>query len=133
MYVVYRSPDIVLTQILIETVSTIFILLVLYFMPVFRRERLTPGTTVLNVGIATVVGMVMFVLVMLCTNPAFRETHNLGQEYLARSLVEAGGANAVNVIIVDFRAMDTQGEITVLVVVGLCVYGLLRTRRSAAS
>ena len=46
-------------------------------------------------------------------------------------LAEGGGSNAVNVIIVDFRAMDTQGEITVLVVVGLCVYGLLRARRRA--
>ena len=43
----------------------------------------------------------------------------------------AAGSNAVNVIIVDIRAMDTNGEITVLVVVGLCVYGLLRARRGA--
>jgi multisubunit Na+/H+ antiporter MnhB subunit len=54
---------------------------------------------------------------------------NLAGEYLARALDEAGGANAVNVIIVDFRAIDTTGEITVLVLVGLCVFGLLRSRR----
>jgi multisubunit Na+/H+ antiporter MnhB subunit len=48
---------------------------------------------------------------------------------LSKSLTEAGGANAVNVIIVDFRATDTTGEIAVLVLVGLLIYGMLRTRR----
>ncbi len=129
VFVIYRSPDIVLTQILIETVSTIFVLLVLYFMPTFRARKPALGTRIWNAGLAVAVGAVMFVLVVLCTDPRFRETRNLGQDYLARSLSEAGGRNAVNVIIVDFRAMDTQGEITVLVAVGLCVYGLLRTRR----
>ena len=131
IFVVYRSPDIVLTQILIETVSTIFVLLVLYFMPVFRRRERRIGQTMWNVGLSLAVGLMMFVLVVLATS--FRETNNIGKDYLARSLTEAGGANAVNVIIVDIRAMDTQGEITVLVVVGLCVYGLLRARRGRSA
>jgi multisubunit Na+/H+ antiporter MnhB subunit len=131
VFVVYRSPDIVLTQILIETVSTIFVLLVLYFMPTFRERASSVGERTWKAGVSIVVGLLMFVLVVLATGPKFRETKNLGLEYLARSLTDAGGSNAVNVIIVDFRAMDTQGEITVLVVVGLCVYGLLRARRRA--
>jgi multisubunit Na+/H+ antiporter MnhB subunit len=72
------------------------------------------------------------VIVLLCTSPGLRETRTIAADYLARSLPEAGGRNAVNVIIVDFRAVDTLGEITVLVVVGLCVYGLLRARRREA-
>jgi NADH:ubiquinone oxidoreductase subunit 5 (subunit L)/multisubunit Na+/H+ antiporter MnhA subunit len=133
IFVVYRSPDILLTQILIETVSTIFILLVLFFMPPFRRDGLSPGQTAWNVALSSAVGFTMFLLVILCTAPGFRETRNLAHDYLDRSLGEAGGANAVNVIIVDFRAMDTIGEITVLVVVGLCVFGLLRARRARAA
>ncbi|MEX2207866.1 MAG: hydrogen gas-evolving membrane-bound hydrogenase subunit E [Myxococcota bacterium] len=129
LYAVYRSPDILLTQILIETVSTVVILLVLYFMPPFRKDGLSPALRAWNAAVSAGFGLVMFVFVLLCTSPAFRETRNLGQDYLARSLGEAGGRNAVNVIIVDFRAMDTIGEITVLVVVGLCVFGLLRARR----
>ncbi len=128
-FVVYRSPDIVLTQILIETVSTIFVLLVLYFMPAFGTRAPSLGRRAWNAGLSIAVGLVMFVLVVLATGSRFRETRNLGQDYLARSLTDAGGHNAVNVIIVDFRAMDTQGEIAVLVVVGLCIYGLLRARR----
>ena len=69
---------------------------------------------------------------MLCMSPQFREVKNLAADYLTRSMAQAGGANAVNVIIVDFRAMDTNGEITVLVLVGLLAYGLLRARRKSS-
>jgi NADH:ubiquinone oxidoreductase subunit 5 (subunit L)/multisubunit Na+/H+ antiporter MnhA subunit len=132
LFVVYRSPDILLTQILIEIVSTIFILLILYFMPPFRRDRTSAMRQVVNVGVSAAVGGVMFALVLLGTSPQFRETHNLALDYLTRAKADAGGANAVNVIIVDMRAMDTTGEITVLMMVGLVVFGLLRARRAPA-
>jgi len=132
LFVVYRSPDILLTQILIETVSTIFLLLVLYYMPIFRPENLPPMRRLINVAISVAVGFSMFSFIMLCMSPQFREVKNLAADYLTRSMAQAGGANAVNVIIVDFRAMDTNGEITVLVLVGLLVYGLLRARRKSA-
>ncbi len=131
LFVVYRSPDILLTQILIETVSTIFLLLILYFMPPFRPEGLPSIRRLVNLAVSVGVGAVMFSFILLSTSPQFRAVHNLGIDYLRRSFTEAGGANAVNVIIVDFRAMDTNGEVTVLVLVGLLVYGLLRTRRRA--
>jgi multicomponent Na+:H+ antiporter subunit A len=132
LFVVYRSPDILLTQILIETVSTIFLLLILYYLPVFRPEGLPPMRRFVNVAVSVAVGATMFSFVMLSTSPQFRELKNLGIDYLTRSMAQAGGANAVNVIIVDFRAIDTNGEITVLVLVGLLVYGLLRARRKSA-
>ena len=132
LFVVYRSPDILLTQILIETVSTIFLLLILYYMPTFRPEGTPPMRRLINVAVAVAVGFSMFAFIMLSTSPQFREVKNLAADYLTRSMAEAGGANAVNVIIVDFRAMDTNGEITVLVLVGLLVYGLLRARRKSA-
>ncbi len=131
LFVVYRSPDILLTQILIETVSSIFLLLILYYMPVFRPEKLPPMRRLVNLAISAAVGFSMFAFIMLSTSPQFREVKNLAADYLERSMAEAGGANAVNVIIVDFRAMDTNGEITVLVLVGLLAYGLLRTRRKS--
>jgi multisubunit Na+/H+ antiporter MnhB subunit len=129
LFVVYRSPDILLTQILIESVSTIFILLVLYFMPPFRPDGFSPMRRAFNVAVSAAVGLCIFTFIMLSTSPALREANNLASDYLTRSLAEAGGANAVNVIIVDFRAIDTNAEITVLMVVGLLVYGLLRARR----
>ena len=132
LFVVYRSPDILLTQILIETVSTIFLLLILYYLPVFRPEGLPFMRRFVNVALSVAVGATMFSFIMLSTSPQFRELKNLGIDYLTRSMAQAGGANAVNVIIVDFRAIDTNGEITVLVLVGLLVYGLLRARRKSA-
>jgi multisubunit Na+/H+ antiporter MnhB subunit len=132
LFVVYRSPDILLTQILIETVSTIFLLLILYHMPPFRPEGVTTLRRVVNLAVSFAVGFAMFTFILLSTSPQFREVKNLAAEYLTRSLAEAGGANAVNVIIVDFRAIDTNGEITVLVLVCLVVFGLLRSRRKPA-
>jgi NADH:ubiquinone oxidoreductase subunit 5 (subunit L)/multisubunit Na+/H+ antiporter MnhA subunit/multisubunit Na+/H+ antiporter MnhB subunit len=132
LYVVYRSPDILLTQILIETVSTIFLLLVLVHLPPFRLPDLSPASRLVNATIAGAFGLSITVLLLLAMTPGFREADNIATRpggLLALSLAEGGGANAVNVIIVDIRAMDTNGEITVLVVVGLCIYGLLRARR----
>ena len=132
LFVTYRSPDILLTQILIETVSTIFILLILFFMPPFKPDGFTAVGKLVNLAIAVAVGVTMFTFVLLTTSDHFRQKANLAGQYLSRSLGEAGGANAVNVIIVDFRAIDTTGEITVLVIVGLCVFSMLRTRRKSA-
>lgn len=131
VFVLYRSPDILLTQILIETVSTIFVLLILFFMPPFKREDLSALGRLVNIGISLGVGLLAAGMVLLCMSPGLRETDNLALSFLSRSLPEGGGQNAVNVIIVDIRAMDTIGEITVLVVVCLCVYGMLRARRAA--
>jgi multisubunit Na+/H+ antiporter MnhB subunit len=130
LFVVYRSPDIVLTQILIETVSTIFVLLILYFMPAWKPDKLLPAGRLMNVVVACIVGVVMFLFTVVATSDQFRETRNLAGSYLTRAYADANGHNAVNVIIVDFRAIDTTGEITVLVVVGLLIYGLLRSRRT---
>jgi len=87
---------------------------------------------IVNVAVSVAVGFSMFSFILLSMSPQFRELKNIGVDYLERSMSQAGGANAVNVIIVDFRAMDTNGEITVLVLVGLVVYGLLRSRRRPA-
>ena len=132
MFVVYRSPDILLTQILIETVSTIFVLLILFHLPAFpKREPLAAGTRLINLAISIAIGLAVCLFVLFTTSDTFRNKDNLADDYLTRALSEAGGTNAVNVIIVDFRAADTMGEITVLVAVALLIYGMLRSRRKA--
>ena len=89
----------------------------------------------MNAAVAVTFGVTIVMLLLMAMTPGLREPDNIATRpggLLSLSLAEGGGANAVNVIIVDIRAMDTNGEITVLVVVGLCIYGLLRTRRRAA-
>jgi multicomponent Na+:H+ antiporter subunit A len=133
LFVVYQSPDILLTQILIETVSTIFILLVLVFLPPFKAVDMPRTDRLINSVIAGAFSLTIATLLLLAMTPGLREVINISNRpggMLSLSLAEGGGANAVNVIIVDIRAMDTNGEITVLVVVGLCIFGLLRSRRS---
>jgi multicomponent Na+:H+ antiporter subunit A len=135
LFVVYRSPDILLTQVLIETVATIFVLLVLVFMPGFRRQDLSGGARLANLAVAGAFGASITLLLLLAMTPGIREPDTIATRpggVLSLALAEGGGQNAVNVIIVDIRAMDTTGEVTVLVVVGLCIYGLLRSRRDAA-
>jgi NADH:ubiquinone oxidoreductase subunit 5 (subunit L)/multisubunit Na+/H+ antiporter MnhA subunit len=135
LFVVYRSPDILLTQVLIETVSTIFILLILVFLPAFRPRDLPPMSRLVSGALAAAVGGTISLLLLLSMTPGLREVDNISVRpggLLSLALSEGGGQNAVNVIIVDIRAIDTTGEITVLVVVGLCVYGLLRSRRRTA-
>jgi multisubunit Na+/H+ antiporter MnhB subunit len=135
LFVVYRSPDILLTQILIETVSTIFVLLVLVFMPGFRKHDLSGLSRLVNLAVAGLFGATITLFLLLAMTPGLRETDNMATRpggLLSLSLAEGGGQNAVNVIIADIRATDTTGEVTVLVVVGLCIYGLLRSRRRAA-
>jgi NADH:ubiquinone oxidoreductase subunit 5 (subunit L)/multisubunit Na+/H+ antiporter MnhA subunit len=134
MFVVYRSPDILLTQVLIETVSTIFVLLVLVFLPAFPRSDLPAASRLVNMGVAAAFGLTITLLLLLAMTPGMREPDNIAVRpggLLSLALAEGGGRNAVNVIIVDIRALDTTGEITVVVVVGLCVYGLLRARRKS--
>jgi len=135
IFVVYRSPDILLTQVLIETVSTIFLLLVLLHLPPFHLPDLSAGSRLLNAAVSAAVGLCVTGLLLLAMTPGLRETDNIATRpggLLAQALSEGGGSNAVNVIIVDIRAGDTTGEITVLVVVGLCIFGLIRSRRRTA-
>jgi NADH:ubiquinone oxidoreductase subunit 5 (subunit L)/multisubunit Na+/H+ antiporter MnhA subunit len=135
LFVVYRSPDILLTQVLIETVSTIFVLLVLVFLPAFRPSDLPPISRLVNVGIAAAFAVTITLLLLLSMTAGLREPDNISVRpggLLSLALAEGGGQNAVNVVIVDIRAVDTNGEITVLAVVGLCIYGLLRSRRKTA-
>lgn len=134
LFVVYRSPDILLTQVLIETVATIFLLLVLVFLPPFPRRDLSAPAQLLQGAIAGAFGLTITLLILLAMTPGLRETDNISVRpggLLSLALAEGGGQNAVNVIIVDIRALDTTGEITVVMVVGLCVYGVLRSRRRA--
>lgn len=71
--------------------------------------------------------MTAITLAVLLTRPGV----SVGDWFLRHSYVEGGGTNVVNVILVDFRAFDTFGEIAVLAIVGLTVYALLRRFRPA--
>ena len=134
-FVWFSAPDLALTQLVVEVVTTVLILLGLRWLP-RRIEEVSPlpGTLrkaqvrrLRDLLLSTAVGggMALLSYAMLT-----RQTPNdISSFYLSRALPEGGGSNVVNVMLVDFRGFDTLGEITVLGAVALTVYALLRRFR----
>ncbi|HVM15768.1 MAG TPA: hydrogen gas-evolving membrane-bound hydrogenase subunit E, partial [Egibacteraceae bacterium] len=123
LFALHGAPDLAFTQLLIETLSLLVFVLVLRHLPErfsAHRWRLAQG---LRVGLSVAVGV--FVSMFALTAAAARRVEGVSGEYLTRSLPEANGHNVVNVILVDFRGLDTLGEITVLAVAGLGIAALV--------
>ena len=132
----FSAPDLALTQIAVEVVTTVLLLLGLRWMPrqieinELRRKSLRArALRARDLTLAILVGAGVATLAFaIMTRPAVEV---LAPFFIAHALPDAGGRNVVNVIIVDFRAFDTLGEITVLGTVALTVYALLRRFRAA--
>ncbi|MCL4781048.1 MAG: monovalent cation/H+ antiporter subunit A [Gammaproteobacteria bacterium] len=130
----FSAPDLALTQIAVDVVTTVLLLLGLRWMPrrVVGLDRYprTFGASVRRLRdftIAVVVGAGVAALAYaVMTRPS---VGMLGPFYVERAVSEAGGRNVVNVILVDFRSFDTLGEITVIGIVAIAVYALLRRFR----
>ncbi len=133
-FVWLSAPDLATTQLLVEVVTTILILLGLRWLPPRRRisepGRLTARLRrVRDGGLAVTAGLGMSVLAYaVMTHPV---DGSISEFFLAAAYERGGGRNVVNVILVDFRGFDTFGEITVLAIVALAVFSLLRRFRPA--
>lgn len=132
----FSAPDLALTQVLVEVVTTILILLGLRWLPK-RSEGIDDTITLrarfrrfrdLALAVACGIGMT-FISYAVMTMPV---PDAIANYFLENAYSEGGGRNVVNVILVDFRGFDTLGEITVLGVVALTVYALLRRFRPGA-
>jgi multicomponent K+:H+ antiporter subunit A len=125
-FVTFSAPDLALTQLSVEVVTVILLLLALYFMPQqdpveparpwrwlrLGRDLALAGAAGLGVG-----GLAWGVLT--------RPFESIAPYFIANSVPRGGGANVVNVILVDFRGFDTLGEITVLALAALGVSAML--------
>lgn len=125
LYVLYGAPDLAMTQFCIETLSVVLFVLVLHRLPRFSLLS-TPAARVRDLAVALSIGGLMTVLVWLAVSQA--PASRLSAYFLRESLPAGHGRNVVNVILVDFRALDTLGEITVLAVAALGVQGLMKAR-----
>ncbi|MEN9802739.1 MAG: Na(+)/H(+) antiporter subunit, partial [Actinomycetota bacterium] len=133
LYVVSGAPDLALTQFAIETLATVLFVLVLRVLPRdFDSDRPTTSrrslisSIRLLTSVAVGVGIFVFALVAAQARESV-PAPSVSEEMLERSVPDAYGSNVVNVILVDFRGMDTLGEITVLVVAALGVVALARS------
>ncbi|MBK6745586.1 monovalent cation/H+ antiporter subunit A [Ottowia sp.] len=129
----FSAPDLALTQLTVEVVTTILFLLGMRWLPKRLQDEsphLGPRVRArrardLLVSVAAGGGMAVLAYAMM-TRPA---PQSISPFYIDRALPEGGGTNVVNVMLVDFRGFDTMGEITVLGIVALTVYALLRRFR----
>lgn len=137
-FVWLSAPDLALTQITVEVVTVVLILLGLRWLPRriemddrARRSTLRARSRrARDVMIAVVVGVGLASLsYAILTRPPVL---GISPFFLEHALAQAGGRNVVNVILVDFRSFDTLGEITVVGIVALSVYALLRRFRPAS-
>jgi len=124
-FVIFGAPDLAITQVMVETLTVILFVLVFYHLPpyVSRSTRLNRCR---DLVISIAAGLVMALVVLATTSIHLEPV--LTDFFAQQSLSAAYGRNIVNVILVDFRALDTLGEITVLAVAGFGVYALLRLK-----
>jgi multicomponent K+:H+ antiporter subunit A len=123
-FVHFSAPDLALTQLLVEMATILLMMLALHWLPehsaagaddsAWRRGRDALIALAAGAGVASLAWMVLG-----------RPFESISPYFLQHSVALGGGANAVNVIIVDFRGFDTLGEITVMAVAALVIHALL--------
>jgi len=129
VYLYYSAVDLAITQILVETLIVVMFMIVLQRLPKFAslsRRR----TKIRDLVVALMFGSVMTVVAIKATQVELNDS--ISSYFLEKSYLEAFGNNVVNVILVDFRALDTLGEVIVLSIaaIGVSMLFTLKKRRS---
>lgn len=118
----YGAPDLALTQLSVEVVTIILMLLTLFFMPDRTPKETSSLRGLRDVLLAAGLGVVVALLSYAVMTRPYDSIANF---FLANSISGGGGTNVVNVLLVDFRGFDTLGEICVLAITGMGIFGLL--------
>ncbi|WP_180016638.1 MULTISPECIES: monovalent cation/H+ antiporter subunit A [unclassified Acinetobacter] len=127
VFIGFSAPDLALTQITVDVVTTVLLLMSLSLLPQLtpyessptRRWRDAVIAVCGGLGIATVAWLVMT-----------RDHNSISWFFIQQSIPLGGGTNVVNVILVDFRGFDTFGEITVLGIAAIGVLSLMDGMRA---
>jgi multicomponent Na+:H+ antiporter subunit A len=124
LFLVYGAPDLALTQVLVETVTVLLFVLVLYRLPRIRQEK--NSHRIAKSIVAVFSGLSMTLLILEANSVPIHDT--ISNYMVLNSYILAQGRNVVNVILVDYRALDTFMEITVLAIAALGIMALVKTR-----
>ncbi|EKO3564174.1 putative monovalent cation/H+ antiporter subunit A [Vibrio metschnikovii] len=127
IYVFFSAPDLAITQILIETLTVIMLVFVLFKLPRFQRLS-SSDVRWRDAFVAIVFGGMMTLLVMTVTQ--FAEPDRISDYLIENSYVIAKGRNIVNVILVDYRALDTLGELFVLALAAIGVTAMIKLEKN---
>ncbi|MEY6432387.1 monovalent cation/H+ antiporter subunit A [Thioalkalicoccus limnaeus] len=121
-FVHFSAPDLALTQLSVELITTVLMLLALFFLPGGPRQEVSRWRHWRDLGLAGIAGIGTAMLAFaVMTRPSI----SISDYFLATSKPLGGGQNVVNVILVDFRSIDTLGEITVLAIAAAGIFALL--------
>lgn len=126
IYVFFSAPDLAITQILIETLTVILLVFVLFKLPRFQRLS-SSDVRWRDAFVAIIFGGMMTLLVMTITQ--FAEPDRISDYLIENSYVIAKGRNIVNVILVDYRALDTLGELFVLALAAIGVIAMIKLEK----
>ena len=131
LFALHGAPDLAVTQLLVESLIVVVFLLILTALPRKYGSESGWAPTWLRLAVSVGVGLAMAVFAVAVGS--VRTAPSVGESFVDLSLPQGGGKNVVNVILVDFRALDTLGEITVLAVAALGVVNLVRMARRRRS
>ena len=126
IFMLFGAPDLSFTQFMVETLSVVILALVMTRLDLGPSEHRHTGAMVKDTVIAVAGGLGFGLLLLSVLQVPFN--NELSTFFSENSRVIAHGRNIVNVIIVDFRGLDTLGEISVVLVTGLAVLALIRIR-----
>ena len=126
-FVLFRAPDLALTQLVVETITTVLFLLCFYHLPQLRKELSGVRFKLTNLLVSLGAGALVTVLALSAHSTRLFSSIS---SYYQDSFELAGAKNIVNSILVDFRGFDTMLEILVLFMAGLGVFVLIKLRLS---
>ena len=124
-FVIFRAPDLALTQLVVESVTTALFLLCFKFLPKLSREKSSKSVVFSKAFISILVGATVTLIGLAVLN---YDRFDAVSKYFENSYELAGGKNIVNTILGDFRAFDTMLEVVVLFIAGLGVYSLIKLK-----
>lgn len=124
-FVLFRAPDLALTQLVIETVTTVLFLVCFNYLPDWKKENSARHVKIRNAIIAAAGGLTVTLIGLSVNSGELFETIS---SYYENSYELAGGDNIVNAILGDFRAFDTMLESLVLFIAGIGVFSLIRLK-----
>lgn len=126
----FSAPDLALTQISVEVVTTILLLLAINLLPRTTPDELTPRAKLGAGGLALLGGAGVAALAYAVMTRGFE---TISGYHIEQAKPGGGGTNVVNVILVDFRGYDTFGEIIVLAIAALTIFALLDSAMHGAA
>ncbi|MCA0992856.1 Na+/H+ antiporter subunit A [Pseudalkalibacillus hwajinpoensis] len=126
LFVFFRAPDLALTQLIVETVTVALFLLCFYHLPNFDKKKESKSTNAVNWVISISVGVLVTMVGIASHSTKLFEP--ISDYFLKNSYKLGGGDNVVNVILVDFRGLDTMLEILVLGLAALGIYTMIKLR-----